>query len=227
MTKEGKELYEKLENVFDILDNLSNNEDISGKVVIGTRSAYSAHVLPYYISEFNKIYPNIKLECFVGKTDDLSEGINNGKYDIIIDEYGRDGELESTLISTHKSSLISNKEIEDKIDIDYLKNKSIIIVSSNKFCRDFKQKYPNLNYIDVQSTPIMINMLENIENESFGISTKSLFHKDLKIGDIKEIETDFDMIDINTYVTIKKNNKSKAIREVYNFFKETDAVDKF
>ncbi len=56
-----------------------------GSVRIGGSSLFSSFLLPYMISEFNKLYPEIKFEVFEDSTKNLIEKLALGNLDLIID----------------------------------------------------------------------------------------------------------------------------------------------
>ena len=63
LTKDGEELYNKVDRIFNNLKNYdfsSENGEVQGTLVIGTTRNISDFKLLNYISTFNKKYPKVK-----------------------------------------------------------------------------------------------------------------------------------------------------------------------
>lgn len=58
---------------------------VSGSVKIGGSSLYSSFLLPFMISNFKAVYPNVTLEIIEDSTKNLMEKLTLGTIDIIID----------------------------------------------------------------------------------------------------------------------------------------------
>lgn len=58
---------------------------VSGSVRIGGSSLFSSYLLPFLISNFNRIYPDVYFEIIEDSTKNLMEKLSHGTIDIIID----------------------------------------------------------------------------------------------------------------------------------------------
>ncbi len=74
---------------------------VSGSVKIGGSSLFSSFLLPYMISNFNSIYPDVFFEIIEDSTKNLIEKLNLGAIDIIIDNAVIDNAaIKSTVFKT-------------------------------------------------------------------------------------------------------------------------------
>lgn len=223
LTNEGLEIYNKLKKIFVELDSIANNDELSGKVILGVRSAYASYILPFYINELNKIYPDIKIEFFIAKSNNLLKMLNNQEIDIMIDEDKYFGEYESNETYPFENILFTtNKkynELKDtKLDIKYFDNEFLYLTRYNKITKVIMEKYPSIKTKIVESTPIMVEKIKN--DNSIGLVPKMLLMNDLASGNLKELKTDIEIPSSYMYTTYLKKLENKKIRAVVDFFKE-------
>lgn len=86
LTKAGKVLYKRVEELFYYLDETINevrdtNEGLKGTLAIGCVKTFFGH-LPEKLKTFNKKYPNVKFNLHVGDTFVLSELLQKRKIEI-------------------------------------------------------------------------------------------------------------------------------------------------
>lgn len=223
LTNEGLEIYNKLKKIFVELDSIANNDELSGKVILGVRSAYASYILPFYINELNKIYPDIKIEFFIAKSNNLLKMLNNQEIDIMIDEDKYFGEYESNETYPFENILFTtNKkynELKDtKLDIKYFDNEFLYLTRYNKITKVIMEKYTSIKTKIVESTPIMVEKIKN--DNSIGLVPKMLLMNDLASGNLKELKTDIEIPSSYMYTTYLKKLENKKIRAVVDFFKE-------
>lgn len=223
LTNDGLEIFNKLKNIFAELDSITNNNLLSGKVILGVRSAYASYILPFYINELNKIYPDLKIEFFIAKSNNLLKMLNNQEIDIMIDEDKYFGEYESNETYPFENILFTtNKkynELKDtKLDIKYFDNEFLYLTRYNKITKVIMEKYPSIKTKIVESTPIMVEKIKN--DNSIGLVPKMLLMNDLASGNLKELKTDIEIPNSYMYTTYLKKLENKKIRAVVDFFKE-------
>ena len=225
LTKDGEMIYNKLKNIFEELDSIINNNDdrISGKIVLGVRSSYAIYILPIYINKLNEIYPNLKVEFIIAKSNNLLKMLDNQEIDIMIDEnkYSEKYKsfetypFENIFFTTNKKE----KDLENlKINIEYFKNNSLYLTKNNKISHFIIEKYPYIKTEIWESTPIMINKIKC--DNSIGLVPKMLVLNDIKSGNLKEVEVDIEIPNSYMYITYLKKMENNKIKAVVDFFKE-------
>ena len=88
LTKDGEELYNKVDRIFNNLkhyDFNSENDEVQGTLVIGTTRNISDYKLLNYISVFNKRYPKVKIKFLVDSASNLNNYLITHKIDVLID----------------------------------------------------------------------------------------------------------------------------------------------
>ncbi|MBP5683836.1 MAG: LysR family transcriptional regulator [Bacilli bacterium] len=225
LTSDGEDLYNKLDMIFKQLDDLNNtNDEIKGKVTLGVRSGYATKILPFYINEINKIYPNLEIDYYIARSDKLVNLLENKQIDILIDEEKvNSSECVSLLQQSHEAILFTSMEKakrikKDIITLDYLKNQKIGVVKRNYLTKAIKELYPYLDYEIANSTSLLLLKIKT--DNIFGFSPKSIISKELKNGEFVELKTDFDIPRSTIYLSYIKRLENKNIRCVVDFFNE-------
>lgn len=225
LTEEGKRLYERLQIVFSELDKIADvNDEISGVLSLGVRSAYANRVLPFYISEISKIYPDLKIQIKVGTSENLLKMLKNNEVDIIIDEYYYEDEIYTSFPTNNPmtSTFFTSVEGYNKMDAvdyyNYFLNQKIYIVDVNKSSCEMKSMYPEFKYIDVQSTAVMINMIR--KNGGIGFTQRALINDELMNKTLVEIIPSFSLPKSVVYLTYISKIKNNKILAFANFMKE-------
>jgi len=222
LTKYGKYLYDRLDVVFKELETIDKDDNhVSGKVILGVRSAFAYKVLPFYISELAKIYPDLRIDFVVSKHEKMISLLENDEVDIIVDEYSSsDVFLSYELAYNYETMFIAAKDYAQKIkkiDFDTLKESSICVVETNRISKEFEAKYPNYKYIKVQSTPIMISRVK--KENMLGIAPLVLISDEIEKGDLVRVDTNIKMPKLKIYISCRKDNKNKNAKLVIDFFK--------
>ena len=226
LTTEGKEIYEKLTVIFNLFADINpNSTELNGKITLGLRPAFAEETMPIYMRELNLIYPSLQIEYITGETEQLKKMLNNHEIDILIDEEKLDGEFTSVLafedpciFITHKHNTSKFKDIT--IDEKYCLKNSIYIVSMNRFIKRIMDVYPELKYIDVRSTPLMLLKLEN--NEDVGLAPKIILKRELQSNEFFEVTTNLALPKAKMYASYFKRLSNKKIDAIINFFKENN-----
>ncbi len=222
LTKYGEMLYNKLDKVFKELESINDdNNDVKGNIILGVRSAFAYKVLPFYISELNKIYPDLNVDFVVATHDRLVELSVNDEVDLVIDEYPYDNKhislkleynYENVFFTTKKKALEINM-----ITKEILSKSTLCLVKNNNISKEFVKMYSDLNYVYTQSTPILLNKIKS--NNYIGLSPLVLVSDEIKSGDLVKIESDISLPKLNIYLAYKKNNKDKNVKAITEFFK--------
>lgn len=224
LTDEGEDLYNRLDAIFKQFEEVNNEDDYRGKITLGVRSAYAFRILPNYINELNKIHPNLEIDYIIANSEKLLSLLENKQIDILIDEQKIDTEGYKSILQTkNKVILFTTKEKakkikKDVITLDYLKDKKIGIVKKNLVTKEIKSLYPNLNYNEALSSPLMLLDIE--KNDGYGISPISVIRKELESGELVQLPTDFIIPDANIYLSYIKRLENKNIKCVIDFFIE-------
>ena len=217
LTTYGKYLYDEVEKMMKIFDDMMNEDDIKGTVTIGIRLQYSNKILPKYISELSKIYPNLNIEYYEGRSNQLDKALKNNEIDLLIDEYEYDGIYESFIQLDDELVLISTKP---NLTVDFNNNNyKIGIVKRNKITNEVYKKYPDIDFIEFQSTPMMLEYL-NKNEDVLCISPRSVVNDLLLDNKLYEVKNNFDLPHAYMYITYNKKIKNKNILAVCDFFKE-------
>ena len=221
LTKYGKELFEKLKLIFNELENITNeNNEISGKIILGVRSAFAYKVLPFYIRELNKIYPNLQIDYIIAKSTKMLDLLKNREVDIIIDEYTYDSDFFSVKFDYCYESVFftsyDNYKVIKSVQLDNISNYNICVVENNRISKELEKEYPYFKYIKVLSTPIMIDKVR--DNNTIGLSSLAFINDVLEKGDYVKLNTDIKLPKLSIFATYsEKNNNIMAVLE---FFKE-------
>ena len=117
LTEHGKQYfhyYEKINNLEQEFENYLN--DVrglhTGTLSIGTNNVFASYVLPTLIVQFNSLYPDIQVKMFEGNIFYLSEALENGNLDLVIDNCHLDSKIftqrrignEHLLLAAHRST---------------------------------------------------------------------------------------------------------------------------
>lgn len=93
LTEVGEEYVRSVEKIMEIEENFSHYlADVQGlkkgKLVIGCESLYSACLLPFLISPFQKRFPYIQITITEGTAEFLHKKLEDGLIDVLIDNVG-------------------------------------------------------------------------------------------------------------------------------------------
>ena len=223
LTDDGNKLFVILDEIYKRYGSDSDDSDIKGTLTLGVRSAFAAKVLPFYINEFNKIHPNLEINYVIDSSSKLLNLLNNKQIDILIDEQRiDDDEIKSILYVSNKAVLYTTKEnaknYDNKLSLTDLKKEKICLCKTNINSHVIMDKYPELEYVLCQSTPLMLLKIE--ESNILGISPKAIIDKELKEGTLKEIKTDFDIPSADMYISFIKRLENNNMRCFIEFFLE-------
>ena len=218
LTTYGEYLYHQVEEIMKIMDNLTIENRVKGKIIIGLRPQYASKVFPYYFNQLNKIYPDLTIEYVPAGPERLKELLYTSQIDILIDEYEYIGEYESFLQTEDEVIMIKNSNDKKKYTDEMIKESKICVVYPNRISQEIKKLNNSLNYIEFQSTPQMLIQMKN--EFILGISPRSGVQEYLDTNELQEIKTNIKLPSAKLYITYNKKMKNKNIEAVVNFFKE-------
>ena len=85
LTAGGERLYALLEPLYENIAQINNNEQLSGKLIIGTTRNIADNRLSKYLTEYHKLYPNVKIDIIIDSASNLNDYLVNHKIDLLID----------------------------------------------------------------------------------------------------------------------------------------------
>ncbi len=98
-------------------------------------------------------------------------------------------------------------------------NYKIGIVKRNKITNEVYKKYPDIDFIEFQSTPMMLEYM-NKNDDVLCINPRSVVNDLLLDNKLFEVKNNFDLPHAYMYITYNKKIKNKNILAVCDFFKE-------
>ncbi len=226
LTNEGRNLYNQLIDVFEILDNIGNEGDaVNGKITFGLRPTFASETFPVYMHELNRLYPNLQIDYLIGKSEELKKMLYNHEIDILIDEDKFDGEVTSVLAFEDPCIFVTHKHNAEKfknvvINERYCIENPLLIVPINKFSKKVMDIYTDFNYSSFRSTPLLLVNLE--ESSNIGLVTKIILRRELESGEFIELNSDIGIPKARMYASYIKRLSNKKINAVVEFFKAND-----
>ncbi len=225
LTDEGREIYNKLVVIFDLLDDINPSDDVSGKIVLGLRPAFAEEALPVYMHALHLLYPHLQIDYITGESEQLKKLLMNHEIDILIDEEKLDGEVSSVLAFEDPCIFITHKHNKEKfeditINEKYCTEHKVVVVPLNKFVQKTIDIYPEFNYLPVRSTPYMLYTLE--ESNMIGLVPKIILKRELQTNEFIELKSDVGIPKARMYASYIKRLSNKKINAVIEFFKAND-----
>ena len=112
LTAEGEVVYARARRMLrlnaEIVD-IFSNEDLSGNIRFGVPDDYAVKLLPIILSSFQKTHPRITVEVRCLPSEDLLDGMNSGRFDLIVFTQGTSHEF-GELFRTERMFWISAPE---------------------------------------------------------------------------------------------------------------------
>ncbi len=156
ITENGQILYKRAKEIINILDMTSkefksSSGDISGHLRVGASLTIGEYILPKFLSEFTKKYPDVYIEILIENTKSICEKISNVSLDIGLVE----GNVSSpTLVQNYfyednmVIALPNNSEIDEKdLSFDSLQNLTWIGRENGSGTREYLDIFLNNNKI--------------------------------------------------------------------------------
>ncbi|GLC32015.1 LysR family transcriptional regulator [Clostridium omnivorum] len=200
ITEPGKKLLNYASHIISLFDEMEKeikNWDSSGLLRIGSSITIGNYLLPKFVQDFQKHYPNIKVQV----TIDTSEKIERMVISNIIDFAFVEGIVHSTLIQYEKLMdddlvLICGTEhplnYYNEVDIEMLKEYEFILREKGSGVREFFDSIMLLHGIEINPIWESVSTQAVIKAVSVGLGISVLpYHlveRDLKAGSIKQIK---------------------------------------
>jgi DNA-binding transcriptional LysR family regulator len=111
ITESGNKLYERSKEIVRIIEDTKDDflhfeNIVKGRLRIGASYTIGEYLLPRFLGQFTKAYPDLELEVMIGNTHDICEKVKNFQVDIAL--------VEGTVSSSH---FIINHFYKDKMMI--------------------------------------------------------------------------------------------------------------
>ena len=146
LTESGLAVFEKIQTVFEGLDNLERfiaeiSKGKSGELRIGCSETAAVYVMPKLITTFQSHYPGIKVIVDRGTTSEMVKSVLDHRNELVVARYRADdrrlkmrlmGRKEITLIAAHKSVHVRR----DRISITELNKVPLIAPIKGSATRD-------------------------------------------------------------------------------------------
>lgn len=90
LTQPGEKYIKAVEEILQIKANLENELDdmqklLRGQLTVGCPTVMASYVLPSVLKRFMEIYPNVKVDLMVDSSQSVSEKLETGAVDVVID----------------------------------------------------------------------------------------------------------------------------------------------
>lgn len=181
LTNDGIKLFKQLDEMFSKFDiynesYLKNNDVIVGNLTIGTTRNILDNRLPFYLSEFYKKYPNIKVNILTDSASNLNDYLINHKIDVLIDylpqiNFSEICDLEIKTIGGFETSFACSNEFYNKNaknikTLKDLQNYPLVIPGASRRRQFLDEILTNFNikYNPIIEMPDSKGMAEFIKN---------------------------------------------------------------
>lgn len=208
LTAEGQVVFENAKLVFagikDFEDKLSYiNENVVGKIRIGTSHTLGKKFLPSFLKSFTSKYPDVDVQIILGKTNDLKRLIENKEIDFALTiDNGELGSLKLYNIYNGQFVLYGKKRNDNKLLITETRPEVMALENSSFY----KNQLLNVDRMIIESWEIIFEFCES----ALGIG----LIPDFMIPDKRRILSKIYPYKIVLATSEKRNSK------IYNIFLE-------
>lgn len=224
-------IYDKMKEELEALKYSVENIRINGNLSLVDYS------LPCVLYKVKKKHPNYNFEMHARSTNDSINDLINGLTDLcFITEEPTDDRLEFSYIGKERVVLIANSEshIPDVIDVQQLKNYEMVLLDDESMTisafikHKLKQVGMTLEQMQIMFKVDSIPAAKSSVNNRLGVCflpymavKKELYEKKYKIIEVNNFSLDYAIYT----VAQKKNNRSKAVDDIYRYFVENGEKD--
>ena len=152
-----------------------------GVLNIGLPNMRCTYMLPKTLPEFNKKYPNVKINVFEGTSAMIDKRLLEGEIDLAF--YSKPYELnqhieyeklatEELLICTCKNHNVKNFSVKKRIDLSALKGERLILLSPEQRTGQISRYYLQKNNISLENSITTNNMpaVISLTEQGWGVS---------------------------------------------------------
>lgn len=233
ITKSGRLLYERAKQIENILENTKNEildyaTSIKGELNIGASFTIGEYVLPSFLGEFSKKYPNLKYNVNIENTTNICKKVEDFKLDLGLVEgivtsnkfIHQDFYNDKLVLAVPYKDELCNK----KFEIQDYQNKTWIAREKGSGSREYLDIFLNSNNIIPKNLIVFGSnyaVKEGVKNNlgitlmSYYIAKKAAENKEIVI-----IKTNENYSRSFSYILPKTNIVSKSIETFINSLKE-------
>lgn len=219
LTKDGMELYKKLDEVFSNLNLGTSKENLTGTLTIGTTRNIADNLLAQYLIDFNDLYPNVKVKILTDSASNLHEYLEKHKIDILIDylpytKYDAKFDMVVIPIGSFNTCFACSKIYYEKIKnnvtkISDLKNLNLVIPGNSRrrqlLDETIQLSNTKLNpIIEMPDSKLMIDFVERKDFIGYFIN------EEIKDSDLEILHLE-DKLPLNAYGLIYHKNTTSEI----------------
>lgn len=235
LTKQGKELYEKIKDAVDILVQADEKYIKNRNINLGIHSTILNKIFSDCITNYYKINSKSGINTFNLDNQEMISKLKSGELDIIftkkMQKIKETGEITFIKMGTWNDILIVNKNnklVNKKVSIEEIKQQNLYMPkrtseTTYNFLKSINCQYEdflNINHMTYKTILEIIKQTNNI-----GLITKEFLEEELLDSDIRIIKTEFNIQPVEFGVYINKNNKFKElkifIKVIEEYFKNT------
>jgi DNA-binding transcriptional LysR family regulator len=224
ITESGYILYNRSKEILNLLDKVDHemkdvSDSVIGHVKVGASFTIGEHILPKFLTNFTKSYPDIDIEIFIQNTSQVSSHIKNLNYDV--------GLVEGTTSSSHfkQKYFLMDKMIlampydrnlsSKNFSFDSLQNKIWVARENGSGTREYLNMFLNSNEIVPKNIIILGSnyaVKEAVKN-GLGITIISnlVTKSDVKNKTLSTIELDENFNRHLSYIIPKNTTLSKSV----------------
>ena len=190
-----------------------------GVLSIGLPNMRCAYMLPKTLPEFNKKYPNVKINIFEGTSAMIDRKLLEGEIDLAF--YSKPHELnghieyltiasEELLICTRKKHPVKNFASKNKINLTALKDERFILLSPEQRTGQLARFYLKKNNISLENSVTVNNMPAVISLTEQGWGVSFIFESHLRwhmpVPEIETFSFGEDRVICNFVAAFRKNS---------------------
>ena len=113
LTQAGRTLQQEAQKVLDQVElterGLQELNDLhQGELRLGASQTIGNYWLPYFISQFKRQYPGVRIDCTLGNTQEISAGTVTGLFDLGLVE----GEVEASVLASLEQQIVGSDRLQ-------------------------------------------------------------------------------------------------------------------
>lgn len=230
LTKEGQDLYDKINDATNILINIED-EYITNRIIhLGCHSTMLDKLFSFSLSKYYEDNINNKILISSNDTKEMIIKLENKELDIVLSKkidfnYNKDKIVFHKISSLNDILVVAyNSKLANKtISLQYLKNQVFYMPretssttinffkSVNSDSKDFKN-IKNITY------NIMVKLIKSNKN-SIGLVTKEYVEKELKNKELITLSTEFNIEKLEFGIYLNKDNHFKELDRLVKIIK--------